>query len=769
MSKLTNEEIVKLHDWQRDLVASVEAREVSYKVVKVPRGAGKTHIASMLAQNGAHVFVHTAASKGIVVRYGAPEDHVSVFNPPYLDNTDLSDIHTFVFDDVEPAEDLLKFLKNKLVIYLTTPEVEQLGTLKRLTVEQDFSWDGETKILTYGEQKFSWMPEWKLPDWANGRVFYFSTLGSPEARNKTRFDEANKNRVAGSLVGAEINKNHKKYNMPGQNIIVDTEVSGERLEGICYVENKELLADYDAGNIIGCSIDYKDRNFDKTSDYDVEGAFGLGLAWVTRPYVLGYPDSLVWEASRVPEGGDNVTKTLTESFANYVDKELLRLRTVVFQGYVSGQTCAEFTKVLEYLGSVSNEPIKVILNSGGGSVFSGLLVFDTIKQLTASGIEVTCEARGLAASMGAIIVQAGTRRLATPNTRFLIHEVSSWAWGKTSEMEDEIKEIKKVNDMLKSIIAERTGKTMEEIESVWHKRDVWLSAEEALEFGLIDEVIEAPEPAAFKPNKTEEERAMEHSGISPEDWAELTDEEKEAYINDLPVKGSKKLTDDGDAYFAWLNSLELRLDGLQAKTMSATELFKRLEKEEEDDDDDDDDDEEKTLTIIDEAADVIADTLDLDGESDDSEPVVAPPPSTPQDDWFAFIEDGGDAPELRHLQFKDEDGHNAALLLAAMEDLQQMIFNGDISKAASESAKLQLMEGFKALNLKIPEWALRVDGEIQSDKLSPKTRAQLRRSLNDRADFSRRFHRDRMRRRLGVDPGPMIDVPTNNRDKKRSD
>ena len=99
----------------------------------------------------------------------------------------------------------------------------------------------------------------------------------------------------------------------------------------------------------------------------------------------------------------------------------------------------------------------------------------------------------------------------------------------------------------------------------------------------------------------------------------------------------------------------------------------------------------------------------------------------------------------------------------------QMIFHGDISKAASESAKLQLIEGFKALNLKIPEWALRVDGEIQSDKLSPKTRAQLRRSWENRADFANRFHRDRVHRRLGVDLGPVIDVPEHNEDKKRSD
>ena len=174
---------------------------------------------------------------------------------------------------------------------------------------------------------------------------------------------------------------------------------------------------------------------------------------------------------------------------DYLDWQLIKDRTIIFHGQVSEDVCKEASKKLEYLKGSSKEPIKIILNSVGGDVYDGLLVFDTIKKITDEDIPVICEARGLAASMGCIILQAGTKRLATDHTRFLIHEVSSFAWGKASDVEEQSEELKKVNNMLKEILSERTGKTPEEIEKVWHKKDVWMSAEEAKKFGLIDDII----------------------------------------------------------------------------------------------------------------------------------------------------------------------------------------------------------------------------------------------------------------------------------------
>jgi len=200
----------------------------------------------------------------------------------------------------------------------------------------------------------------------------------------------------------------------------------------------------------------------------------------------------------------------TFNLSDYIDYQLLQNRTVVFQGAVYGWNCKEASQRLEYLAKENTEPIKVILNSIGGSVFDGMLVHDTIKSLVQKGIPVEVEARGLAASMGCILLQAGSTRKATKHTRFLIHEVSTAFWGKSSDFQDEAEELKKVNDMLKTIISDRSGKTPEEIEKVWHRKDVWMSAEEALNFGLIDEIVE--EPTTF----------MEGVGLSFSESAAIT-------------------------------------------------------------------------------------------------------------------------------------------------------------------------------------------------------------------------------------------------------
>ena len=177
---------------------------------------------------------------------------------------------------------------------------------------------------------------------------------------------------------------------------------------------------------------------------------------------------------------------------------LLKDRTIIFHGEVYEAICKQAARRLEFLGKESKKPIHVILNSVGGGVYDGLLVFDTIKSLTNKGVSVICEARGLAASMGSIILQAGTKRLATPHTRFLIHEVSSMTWGETTKLEERTEELRKLNNMLNQIYAERTGKTVEEINKLTKKTDYWMSAKEALDFGLIDEIV-SPSSKILKP------------------------------------------------------------------------------------------------------------------------------------------------------------------------------------------------------------------------------------------------------------------------------
>lgn len=174
-----------------------------------------------------------------------------------------------------------------------------------------------------------------------------------------------------------------------------------------------------------------------------------------------------------------------------LDEELLKQRIVVLFGELKERMVDRVCKKLIYLGTLDPKkgPIQVILNSIGGEVYLGLLIFNTIKDLVRKGFQVEIETRGLAASMSCYILQAGSKRKASKYSRFLIHEISTYTFGKSSEVKEQAEETLKLNSMLKEILVERTNKTAEEIEKTWHKKDVWLSAEEALQFGLIDEIV----------------------------------------------------------------------------------------------------------------------------------------------------------------------------------------------------------------------------------------------------------------------------------------
>jgi len=182
-----------------------------------------------------------------------------------------------------------------------------------------------------------------------------------------------------------------------------------------------------------------------------------------------------------------------ESFYDEISKTLLNNSVVLLAGEIDLETATDIARELMYVsfvGWINRLPITVVLNSVGGEVYAGLLIYETINDLKRKGFIVNVEVRGLAASMGCIILQAGTRRISSGATRFLIHEVESWDWGKVSEMEDRVSETRKVNNMLRDIIAKRSLRSPEEIDKLWTKRDVWYSAQEALEFGLIDSILE---------------------------------------------------------------------------------------------------------------------------------------------------------------------------------------------------------------------------------------------------------------------------------------
>lgn len=174
-----------------------------------------------------------------------------------------------------------------------------------------------------------------------------------------------------------------------------------------------------------------------------------------------------------------------------IEKELLKHELVVLHGELNEENASKLTKKLLFLQCKKAKKITVILNSVGGELFHGLLVYDTLKQLEKAKILVEIQARGLCASMACIILQAASpgMRKASAQTRFLLHEISSVTYGKSSVVKDESIELEKCNLMLEKIILERTKIKKEELEKNTKRKDWWLSAEEALKYRIIDEII----------------------------------------------------------------------------------------------------------------------------------------------------------------------------------------------------------------------------------------------------------------------------------------
>lgn len=131
--------------------------------------------------------------------------------------------------------------------------------------------------------------------------------------------------------------------------------------------------------------------------------------------------------------------------------------------------------------------IKLYINSPGGSVYDGMAIYDTIQFIAP---DVQTIGIGLQASMGAFLLSSGTKgkRFALPNARMMIHQPSSGTQGKVTDQEITLRESIFIKKRLNEILAKNTGQKLAKIEKDMD-RDFWMSAEEAVKYGLIDEVI----------------------------------------------------------------------------------------------------------------------------------------------------------------------------------------------------------------------------------------------------------------------------------------
>ena len=167
---------------------------------------------------------------------------------------------------------------------------------------------------------------------------------------------------------------------------------------------------------------------------------------------------------------------------------LLKERVVFMVGPVNDQMANLIVAQLLFLESENpDKDISLYINSPGGSVSAGLAIFDTM-QFIKPDVSTLCT--GMAASMGAFLLAAGAKgkRFSLPNSRIMIHQPSGGSQGQASDIEIQAKEILYLRHRLNSILAERTGQSIEQIAKDTD-RDRFMSGDEAAEYGLIDKVL----------------------------------------------------------------------------------------------------------------------------------------------------------------------------------------------------------------------------------------------------------------------------------------
>ena len=171
---------------------------------------------------------------------------------------------------------------------------------------------------------------------------------------------------------------------------------------------------------------------------------------------------------------------------------LLEERIIFLAGPISDDLAnLVIAQILLLSSKDSNRDIKLYINSPGGSVTAGLAIYDTM-QYVKPDISTIC--LGMAASMGATLLAAGAKgkRFALPNSQILLHQVAGGVTGEAIEIEITAKQIIKIKEKLNKILEKHTGQPLEKIEKDTD-RDFYLSADEAKEYGLIDQVIKPKE------------------------------------------------------------------------------------------------------------------------------------------------------------------------------------------------------------------------------------------------------------------------------------
>ena len=167
---------------------------------------------------------------------------------------------------------------------------------------------------------------------------------------------------------------------------------------------------------------------------------------------------------------------------------LLNARIIFLSEEVNDATASLIVAQMLYLEAQDpDKDIQFYINSPGGSVTAGMAIYDTMQYIKCDVATITI---GMAASMGAFLLSAGTKgkRMALPNAEIMIHQPSAGTQGQITDMAIHLKRLQVIKERMNKIMAENTGRSIEEVTAAC-ERDNFMSAEEALAFGLIDKVI----------------------------------------------------------------------------------------------------------------------------------------------------------------------------------------------------------------------------------------------------------------------------------------
>jgi ATP-dependent Clp protease protease subunit len=191
---------------------------------------------------------------------------------------------------------------------------------------------------------------------------------------------------------------------------------------------------------------------------------------------------------------DRLLSDLIDAVKGLLRKETSdRLRDVYLIGDIEKDTARNAIERIRDMANDNGRPITVYINSAGGNVTDGLAIHDAVRQVVSRGIEVTMVVQGMAYSMGSVVLQAASdkRRLALPHSWIMIHEPAKWAgWQSTSAAAQHLDRLKQMQKQIYEILSNRSGRPLQKIIRDTKRTDFYLDSKMALEYGLIDAIVE---------------------------------------------------------------------------------------------------------------------------------------------------------------------------------------------------------------------------------------------------------------------------------------